>query len=1232
MQKRKIVANSVLAMSIGWLGLSRLNAVEDNAGHSFGEWPAISAMIHDEFQKNLNLEDKDFLFEIWFSPMPVLPNKGAEPNVLISKKCADLLRGYTLAYEGSHVSLTLCDRNTELVKDHNFSADAGLAIGEWCYLAAAYAHKNKTLTFYKNGVKLKEYTKVELGDLSNKDTFNIGYYENRGSSPAHCRIREARVWKLKGGLPDNMASVVETHNRDTAKVSDLLAKGADYSRWTFSASNEDIADQGNNGNSLCYVPFGYKDRVKLKPFPGKPSGKTCYVDNRNPQASDDGEGTKEKPFRTIKRGLKATYPGDVLHICAGTYREGIYPRAGENGNPVTVEGEEGTIIMGSEPLPGWERKADGIWEIANWTGKYERPADPKESDARSDAGNLIFVDDEPMDFIKTRLELVPGTWTAEPSLERGPKTILLCPLPGIDPAKAQVEITVSGLGGLTANKFTHIKGLRFLRCSAGLRGIGNILENCTIEWVSFVSLGIGGQDQIVRNNRLLWGGNSAVGGSSARLLFENNLLSYNGWRNYGQGWHGGAIKLIPGNTDHIMRNNELCYNDIGTIWYDAWNQGNLVEGNICRDNSGHGGIFDEISFGNTFKNNLCYNNYGHGICIAESHEERLFRNILFNNYGLGISFRGGNYAKEQSPEVRESLNKEFGQKLDVRRYQGFVTYEREKKLRDMVDMYWCRYSARSPEKRNEVAENVIFDNCAAGKIQIGHAFRYGKGKSVSPDIANKYRGNIYWSSTSEKIINDYELLDLKKWQELSSQDKDSLFMNPYDNMDKMPEWFREKFKIKKDEFRPIGEVMDGCLSNIKKSTARTVLMSRLLRSKTLEQIKFTDPMLFGVYFNMDGKRCASLWSKGVGTRDFIVPGVNQILFESKYLKRKTVETQDSRVSVLVGEAPVTLIGIAREIKEDRSVVIDVPMWTEPGKPIPAKLTLENAGSSSRDYDLTVGVGKGWKIENEKIRKTLAGGEKMALEIPLIPPEDLRQGMFQFNVAGKVSGKEVAVSKSFGIGSLLVLKHVKRGLNMDGDLADWGDMGIPNGIAEAREQVVFGAENWKGTNDLSAKIWLQWHESRELYMAIEVTDDKLVTNHGKDAPLKSDSIQVMVDVRAEWKHYMKECTPGTFMLTLVPGNETNPATASYGRLRVGSIRGVASKKTEKGYIMEVNVHFHTAELEDPGWVAKRPLRIGVLVNDSDDPEGKDRKATIGVWRTADDAAENCASLTTFVTEK
>ena len=77
--------------------------------------------------------------------------------------------------------------------------------------------------------------------------------------------------------------------------------------------------------------------------------------------------------------------------------------------------------------------------------------------------------------------------------------------------------------------------------------------------------------------------------------------------------------------------------------------------------------------------------------------------------------------------------------------------------------------------------------------------------------------------------------------------------------------------------------------------------------------------------------------------------------------------------------------------------------------------------------------------------------------------------------------------------------------------------------------------------------------------------------------------------------------------------------------------MAARKTEKGYRLETRIVFYRGEVEESGWAADREIRVGVLVQDADDPEGRDRK-TIGVWRTAADARDNCASLTTFVTEK
>jgi hypothetical protein len=170
----------------------------------------------------------------------------------------------------------------------------------------------------------------------------------------------------------------------------------------------------------------------------------------------------------------------------------------------------------------------------------------------------------------------------------------------------------------------------------------------------------------------------------------------------------------------------------------------------------------------------------------------------------------------------------------------------------------------------------------------------------------------------------------------------------------------------------------------------------------------------------------------------------------------------------------------------------------------------------------------------------------------------------------------------------------------------------------------------------------WQDYRELYFAAEVTDDKLVTSHRdapsavssgpNDDPTKSDSIELLVDARTPWKQYMNQYTPGTFKVILVPANGKEPMTAKFVGPPLGEIVKAASRKTARGYTVTMQIHFHTNQIEAPGWSANREIRVGVLVHDSDDPSARGCKCTIGLWRTAADAATNCASLTSMMLQK
>jgi len=85
-------------------------------------------------------------------------------------------------------------------------------------------------------------------------------------------------------------------------------------------------------------------------------GRTFFVAQRHPQASDDNPGSEDRPWKTIGRAAAALEPGDRVVVRQGLYREWVRPARGGTGpkRMITYQaapGEE-VIVSGSEPLAG----------------------------------------------------------------------------------------------------------------------------------------------------------------------------------------------------------------------------------------------------------------------------------------------------------------------------------------------------------------------------------------------------------------------------------------------------------------------------------------------------------------------------------------------------------------------------------------------------------------------------------------------------------------------------------------------------------------------------------------------------------------------------------------------------------------------------------------------------------------------------------------------------------------
>ena len=382
----------------------------------------------------------------------------------------------------------------------------------------------------------------------------------------------------------------------------------------------------------------------------------------------------------------------------------------------------------------------------------------------------------------------------------------------------------------------------------------------------------------------------------------------------------------------------------------------------------------------------------------------------------------------------------------------------------------------------------------------------------------------------------------------------------------------------------------------------------------------------GAYFDLDGKRCLALWSRsGMGMTDWILPaGQKEVVVENKWLNRRTVTAADGRISLLIADDQSVLIGLKGEVQEDQSLAIRIPEYNEPAKPISGTIRLDNQGATAQRYDLRLNAGAGFVGSVKEIQETVPAGTSKEIELSLTRQAGIGKGAYQIEIAGTIGERPVRKSRGFVLGTRCVAP--KTAIHVDGDLSDWDRSGIPAEVADTREQVIQGAEAWRGPEDCSATMRVAWDENYVMTIGIDVTDDKLVTNRRADQPTASDSVQLFIDVRTPWKLYINDYGVGTFQLLIVPGSADHPeASAEFIGPMIAHQKKVVTKKTAKGYTVEVYLRFRN--MDEPGWVDGREFRIGALVNDCDDPAAG-RKSVLSLWRTAADAVTNCATLTRF----
>ena len=90
---------------------------------------------------------------------------------------------------------------------------------------------------------------------------------------------------------------------------------------------------------------------------------TIYVDVHAPK---DGDGSKERPYRSINEAAKRALPGDTVSVAPGIYREYVDPvHGGTEEARITYESREplGAVITGAEEAVGWKKYQGQVWAL-----------------------------------------------------------------------------------------------------------------------------------------------------------------------------------------------------------------------------------------------------------------------------------------------------------------------------------------------------------------------------------------------------------------------------------------------------------------------------------------------------------------------------------------------------------------------------------------------------------------------------------------------------------------------------------------------------------------------------------------------------------------------------------------------------------------------------------------------------------------------------------------------------
>lgn len=360
--------------------------------------------------------------------------------------------------------------------------------------------------------------------------------------------------------------------------------------------------------------------------------------------NDSSTGTLKAPFRTISRAAQAAYPGDVITVHEGTYRERIDPpRGGKEGKPIIYQAAkaETVEIKGSEIIRGWEKQNGRTWfaKIPNtYWGDFNPYADTVYGDWLEKGKwchtGEVYLNDEALSETPELDKVFAGKCdTAFWHCRVDKDTTMIWANFDCDPNKETVEINVRQSVFYPSKPYVdyiHVRGFTMSHAATpwapptaeqiGLIGThwskGWVIENNKVSHSKCVGITLGkygdewdnksesAEDfvrtteralennwdrehmggHIVRNNQISYCGQAGIAGSLGAIFsrIEGNSIFEIGMHQSFWGYELAGIKFHAA-VDAVICNNHI-YRTEGGIWLDWMTQGTRISRNLLHDN------------------------------------------------------------------------------------------------------------------------------------------------------------------------------------------------------------------------------------------------------------------------------------------------------------------------------------------------------------------------------------------------------------------------------------------------------------------------------------------------------------------------------------------------------------------------------------------------------------------------------------------------------------------------